>query len=206
MALKIILCDVEHGVVSAWRDQFARHPEVEVQERSILDAPADAIVNPGNSFGFMDSGLGLALCEKLGFELQEAARKAVRERFGGEMLVGQADVLQTSGKPPCIVYAPTMRTPQDIHDSVNAFLAARAAIRAAQEFNRAAGSDVIGTLAFPGLGTGKGNMDPRVSARQLRYAYEEASGMRGIPDQNLSRCARREKKLKEIPRSQEDSD
>ena len=56
------------------------------------------------------------------------------------------------------------------------------------------------TLAIPGLGaSGELGMDPRVSARQIRYAYEMASGKRGSGDKNLSQLERREKKLQSIP-------
>jgi O-acetyl-ADP-ribose deacetylase (regulator of RNase III) len=202
--MRLILCDIDPAVLAAWRAQFARHPEVEILERSILEVEADAVVNPANSFGFMDGGLALKYCEKFGFEIQEEARKAVRERFGGEMLVGQAEILPTGKKPPYLVYAPTMRTPQPIRGTVNAYLAARAAFAAIAAFNAAGGK--IETVAFPGLGTGTGKMEPPVSARQIRYAFEEAMGLRKRGDQNLSRLERRERKLKEMPGAEKDEE
>jgi O-acetyl-ADP-ribose deacetylase (regulator of RNase III) len=206
--MKLILCDVDASVVAAWRAQFARHPEVQVFEKSILDVEIDAVVNPGNSFGFMDGGLALKLCEKFGFEIQEVVRKAVRERYGKEMLVGQADVFPTGKTPAFLIHAPTMRTPQPIGDTVNAYLAARAAFNAAKAYNSnaAKGGEPIGTVALPGLGTGTGKMNPLVSARQIRYAYEEAWDLRKFPDQNLSRLSRRDKKLKEVPGGKEEEE
>ena len=204
--MKLMLCDISPAVVDAWKNQFSRYPDVEVREVSILDVQADALVNPGNSFGFMDGGLDLKIAERFGgFQFEDTVRTALRERFNGEMLVGQAAVFPTGSAPPYMVYAPTMRTPQTIQDTVNVYLAARAAFQAVQAFNAAAGKapdspgGPIARIAFPGLGTGTGRMNPLVSARQLRYAYEEAAGLRKKGDQNLSRLARREKKLKEIP-------
>lgn len=198
--MKLILCDTDREVVAALRDQFARHAAlVEVREGSILDAQADALVNPGNSFGFMDGGLALKLTERFGPEIEEAVRRAVRERHDGEILVGRAEVFPTGGQPAFMVYAPTMRTPQAVKDTLNSYLAARAALLAVAAHNRRSPGEPIGTLAFPGLCTGEGKMPPPVSARQLRYAFEEAMGLREPADQNLSRLTRREKKLKEPP-------
>jgi len=204
--MKLILCDVDPAVIEAWRSQFARHPDVQVVLKSILEIEADAVVNPGNSFGFMDGGLALKLCEKFGFEIQEAVRQAVRERFGSEMLVGQAEVFPTGKSPAFLIHAPTMRTPQPIGDTVNAYLAARAAFGAAKAYNAAKGGEPIKSIALPGLGTGTGKMNPLISARQIRYAYEEAWGLRKFPDQNLSRLSRRDKKLKEIPGGKEEEE
>jgi len=204
--MKLILCDTDRAVVDAWKAQFERHPDVEVHEQSILDARSDALVNPGNSFGFMDGGLALAISERFGFGLEDSVRTAIRERFSGEMLVGQADVFPTGGTPPLLVYAPTMRTPQIAAGTVNAYLAARAAFAAASGPRAALGGGSIGSIAFPGLCTGTGRMLPLVSARQLRYAWEEFRGLRKLPDQNLSRLSRREKKLKEVPGAKEDEE
>jgi O-acetyl-ADP-ribose deacetylase (regulator of RNase III) len=204
--MNLILCDVDQAVVDAWRSQFARHPDVRVLQTSILEVEADAVVNPGNSFGFMDGGLALKFCEKFGFEIQEEVRKAVREKYGSEMLVGQADVFPTGKKPPFLVQAPTMRVPQSIGDTVNAYLASRAAFQAAKSYNAAKGDEPIKSIALPGLGTGTGKMNPLVSARQIRYAYEEAWGLRKFPDQNLSRLTRRDKKLKEVPGAKEEEE
>jgi O-acetyl-ADP-ribose deacetylase (regulator of RNase III) len=201
--MKLVLCDNDPAVVAAWRSQFERHPQVEVIERSILEAEADAVVSPGNSFGFMDGGLALKFCEKFGFGIQEEARRAVRERFRGEMLVGQAEVLPTGGSPAHLIYAPVQRTGGSIADTVNVYLAFRAALAAVEEFNRIRGGEPIGKVACPGLGILAGGLHPLVSARQMRYAFEEASGLRKKGDLNLSKLARREKKLKEMPGSVE---
>src|SRR5574341_1424105 len=154
--MKLILCDTDRAVVEAWRAQFALRPEVEILERSILEVEAEALVNPGNSFGFMDGGLALKLSERFGFGLEDSVRKVIRERFAGEMLVGQAEVFPTGLKPPYLVHAPTMRTPQAVGETVNAYLAARAALAAARAFNQAAGGEPIASIAVLGLCTGNG--------------------------------------------------
>lgn len=204
--MKLILCDADPEVIQAWRAQFARHTDVQIYERPLLEAPADGIVYPGNSFGFMDSGLGLMISEKFGFPLEDGIRAAIGGRYFGEMLVGQGEVFPTGGSPPYLVYSPSMRTPQSIQDTVNIYLSARGAFLAVKAFNQAQGREAVASVAFPAMGTGAGKMQPLVAARQLRYAFEEAMGLRKLADQNLSRLIRREKKLKEVPAGKEETE
>ena len=55
--MKLILCDKNPEVLAAWREQFEETPNVEVREEDILETQASAILLPGNSFGYLDSGL-----------------------------------------------------------------------------------------------------------------------------------------------------
>jgi len=204
--MKVILCDTDPATLDAWRAEFTEHPDVEIRPSSVLEIEAGAVVHFGNAFGFMDGGLSLKWSERFGFGFEDLVRKTVREKYGGEMLVGQAEAFQTGQKPPCFVYAPIVRTPQKLKVSLNPYLAVRAALKAfrAQCLIHSPGETAEGALAFPGPGTGPEEMHPRISARQFRYAYEEATGMRAAVDQNLSRLVRREKKLKSMPLSAEE--
>jgi len=197
--VKLILCDQDTAVVEAWRAQFRERPEVEIRQGSLWEVQADGLVNPGNSFGFMDGGLALQIVERFGMDLEDGVRGAIREGFAGEILVGQAVVLPTGGNPPYLVYAPTTRTPQKAADSLNAYLATRAALAAVRTFNGIHGGEPIRSLILPGLCTGTAKMPPLVSARQIRYAYEEFQGLRKVKAKNLSLLARRESKLKRLP-------
>jgi hypothetical protein len=85
--------------------------------------------------------------------------------------------------------------------TVNAYLALRAALLAIRRLRSAAGAPNIASLAVPGLCTGAGGMNPHVSARQLRYAFEVSTGKRGFGDKNLSQLTRREAKMKALPGS-----
>ena len=49
-------------------------------------------------------------------------------------------------------------------------------------------------------------MHPLISARQIRHAYEQATGLRGFGDKNLSQLARREAKLRSLPASARDEE
>jgi hypothetical protein len=58
----------------------------------------------------------------------------------------------------------------DVSQTVNAYLAFRAAIRAVKLHNIETESPIV-SLLCPGLGTAVGKMAPGVCARQMHYAY-----------------------------------
>jgi O-acetyl-ADP-ribose deacetylase (regulator of RNase III) len=47
---------------------------VEVAQRSVIDRPADAVVSPANSFGFMEGGVDWTYLQFFGPELQTASK------------------------------------------------------------------------------------------------------------------------------------
>jgi O-acetyl-ADP-ribose deacetylase (regulator of RNase III) len=193
----MLLCDQEPDILAAWREQFARWPEVEIVEGDPLRAGAEALLLPGNSFGFLDGGLELRAVETFGWGLQDELRRRVRTEFDGEILVGQATVLRLGDLPRPVVYAPIWRTPASLVGTVNVFLAVRGALLAASKASEPA---PIPRLVVPALGVAApGELDPRTSARQIRYAYEMALGHRGLGDKNLSQLARRQRKLQSVP-------
>jgi len=194
---RLLLCDRDPEVVGAWKAQFVKWPEVEIVEGDPLGAPGDALLLPGNSFGFLDSGLELRVVETFGWSLQDELRRRIRQDFDGELLVGQAVVLRLSSLSRPIVYAPLWRTPGPLAHSVNVLLAVRGAFLA---LKKDAGAPPLSLLCAPALGVGvPGDLDPRISARQIRYAYEMACGQRGLGDKNLSQLGRRQRKLQSVP-------
>ena len=137
----------------------------------IFPAPADAIVSPANSFGFLDGGIDLAYSLRFGWHVQDRLQKLIQADHDGELPVGQAVIVETGdSRFPLLISAPTMRVPMDVSATVNAFLAFRAVIRSAQAYNRTAGRP-IETILSPGLGTAVGRMHPKACARQMYYAY-----------------------------------
>jgi O-acetyl-ADP-ribose deacetylase (regulator of RNase III) len=201
VSVKLVLSDPAAEAVAAWKAQFLNRPEVEIHERSIFEAPAEAILLPGNSFGFLESGLGLETLERYGWGVEEALRQRIRGDFDGELLVGQAVVLRLDAVPRAMVYTPIFRTPRRLEGTVNVYLAVRGALLA---WRRQAGAAAI---AIPALGLDPGGLHPLISARQIRYAYEVVCGLRGPGDKNLTQQMRREKKLAQVPgEGREDGD
>ncbi len=202
LKIRLALHDSSPEVREALRLQFEeKHPGVQIVDGSVVEADVAAFICPGNSFGFMDSGLSLHVSEQLGWHLQDEVREVIRSRHDGEIVVGQALVHPTGKSPPWLVYTPTVRTPRPVDDSLNAFIAMRGALLAIRDHNLERPDERIESVAVPGLCTGGGGMQPAMSARQMRYAYELVAGLRGFGDKNLSSLTRRETKLRSPPRS-----
>lgn len=196
---QLVLCDKRPEVLQAWRLQFAELPGNEIVEGDPLEAPGDAILLPGNSFGFLDVGLELKVVESWGFCVQDALRKRIREEFFGELLVGQAIALGPPEVPRSLVYAPVWRVPSSLEGTVNVYLAVRGALLALRGESRGGSPR---RLVVPAIGIGPpGSLHPGISARQTRYAFEVVCGLRGFGDKNLSQVARRHKKLQSVPGS-----
>jgi O-acetyl-ADP-ribose deacetylase (regulator of RNase III) len=170
-AVDIHLTDVKEDLVEAWRALFVHAADIFVHSGSILDHEADAIVSPANSFGFMDGGIDLLYSEYFGRQLQDALQAKIRNLSFGELPVGQAMVVETGHeKIPFLISAPTMRVPMDISQTVNCYLAFRAALIAAIIHNQTEPRKISSVLV-PGLGTGVGRLSPEVCAKQMFAAY-----------------------------------
>jgi O-acetyl-ADP-ribose deacetylase (regulator of RNase III) len=179
--MQVILTSREDALADAW-DRFCGDlPGVTVFRGSILDLTCDAVVSPANSFGFMDGGIDMLYTQYFGWDIQERLQKLIREAHHGELLVGAAEIVETGhARIPFLIAAPTMRVPMILQDTVNPYLAARAAFLLVKLQRFKSGlfqGDLVGSLvsavAFPGLGTGVGRVDPNTCARQMRAAIEE---------------------------------
>lgn len=172
--MRFLFRDRNTAVVDAWHEQFAGIADVDVSLGDIFDLTADAVVSPANSFGFMDGGIDLVYSQRFGWQLQERLQHLLRAEHDGELPVGQAVIVPTDDRDiPFLISAPTMRVPMDISNTVNAYLAFRAAIRAARQHNRSV-TTPIETILSPGLGTATGRLSPRSCARQMLLAYRAA--------------------------------
>src|SRR5215203_6191031 len=128
--MKLILSAVETSLADAWEKFCGDLDFVEIQRGSILDVDCDAVMSPANSFGFMDGGIDALYMNYFGSEIQTIVRRHIHEHHGGELIVGNADVVETgSDKIPFLVVAPTMRVPMVLNESINPYLAARAVFR-----------------------------------------------------------------------------
>lgn len=168
--MKIILSGLPGKLLEAWKDFFGQEGNVIIIEGDITMVKCDAIVSPANSFGFMDGGLDYVLSERFGWDLQKRLQKQIKSLPEGELLIGQAILMETGDKDvPFLISAPTMRIPTNfnIETSVNAYLAMKAILIKAKSDKR------ISSIAIPGLCTGVGRMQPMIAARQMFQAYKE---------------------------------
>lgn len=179
--MKLILCAVESSLADAWELFCGDLEFVSVHRGSILEVECDAVVSPANSFGFMDGGIDVVYLRRFGEELELTVRRQIYEQHHGELLVGQADVVETDdAKIPFLIAAPTMRVPMILHDSVNPYLAARAVfllvtrgVFRSGQFADQSVSEHIKTVAIPGLGTGVGRVTFNTCAHQVRQAIDD---------------------------------
>ncbi len=179
--MKVVLVAVEPDLADAWERHCGDLDCVTVHRGSILDVACEAVVSPANSFGFMDGGIDRFYSHHFGWEVQDRLRELIRSRHHGELLVGTAEIVETGhSRIPFLIAAPTMRVPMILRDTVNPYLAARAALLLIRRGAVPAGAfadqpvaSIVSTVAFPGLGTGVGRVEPNTCARQMRTAIEE---------------------------------
>jgi len=186
IAERVLLVDNRAPLVHAWAETFRETEGVEVHESDFFALDADAMVSPANSFGIMDGGLDAAIRSELGGTLQTDVQKMIVDNHHGEMPVGTAEIVPTGHtRWPFLVVAPTMRIPESVANTLNAYLAFRAALLAVNRHNASSNSRAIKSLLVPGLGTGIGAMDARRCAAQMRVAYDHVSKPARIPSYHL---------------------
>ena len=180
--MEIILTSMDAMLAEAWEYYCEDLQGVSFYRGSILEVECDAVVSPANSFGFMDGGIDMAYSLHFGWDVQERLQTIIREKYHGELLVGQAEIVSTENEAiPYLIAAPTMRVPMVLSaESVNPYLAARAVLLlvkySAFEQGPLQGQSIgqtVRRVAFPGLGTGVGQIDPKICAIQVRQAIEE---------------------------------
>lgn len=168
--MKIQLIDRNIGMADAWKRSFEGAKDVDIYHtESAFDVPTECIISPANSHGEMTGGFDKTIIDYLGVTTQANVQKKIREEYSGELLVGQAILVETHSKliPYCIS-APTMRVAMHLgKHSVNAFLAARAIFLLLKQDNLP-----FQTVTIPGLGTGVGAIPYHVCAHQMRVAYD----------------------------------
>ncbi len=160
----------------AWGQAFESDDGIQIIEGDILLGTADALVSPANSFGYMDGGIDLAYRNFFGMKVQHRVRDKIHADHFGELPVGQALIVETDHPLlPLLIVAPTMRVPDRIGDTVNVYLAFRAALIAVIHHNKSTRRR-IETLRAPALGTGVGGMPIDRAARQMQAAYASVFG------------------------------
>lgn len=179
--MRLILTAVEKSLAKAWEKFCGDLDFVTIHQGSILETNCDAVVSPANSFGFMDGGIDEVYLSHFGYDIQTQVRRQIYKHHHGELIVGNADVVETSDQLiPFLIIAPTMRVPMILQDTVNPYLAARAIFNLVKHKNFASGSfkgepinKYIKTIAIPGLGTGVGRVGFNTCAHQVRTAIND---------------------------------
>jgi len=183
---RIILVARRQALVDPWNEVFESFDSVEVYNGDFFTHDADAMMSPANSFGIMDGGLDAAIRSLLGFQIESEVQAVILEKHHGELPVGTAEIIPTGhSRWKYLVVAPTMRVPESVADTLNAYLSFRAALLSVMRHNRTSGGSRIDSLLAPGLCTGVGRMDARRCAAQMRVAYATLSKPPRIPSYSM---------------------
>ncbi|GGY51019.1 hypothetical protein GCM10010363_34980 [Streptomyces omiyaensis] len=171
-ALRVVLTDVNAGVVEAWRAAFADVPGIEIRRGSILDEDVDAWVTPTNAAGRMDGGVDAAIKRHLGAGIQLRVRRAIADRFAGSLPVGSAVCVPSGATVPrFLISTPTMvASSQNVSDTLNVAMACAAAFQAVHRQNRKAPGS-IRSVALVGMGARTGRVSARVCANLMWTGY-----------------------------------
>jgi O-acetyl-ADP-ribose deacetylase (regulator of RNase III) len=179
--MEIFLRDQNQALVEAWQDVFSDCSNVHISCGPIFDVTADAIISPANSFGFMDGGIDQVYLDHFGKALQDKLQDKIKSSYDGELPVGCAEpVLTDRHDIKVLLSCPTMRVPEDVSLTVNAYLAFRAGLLAFIKFNEEHSLE-LKSLLCPGLGTCTGRISPMVCAKQMRSAYDSVFGAKVFP-------------------------
>lgn len=124
-------------------------------ETDLTALAVDGIVNPANSQGVMGGGVAGVIRQKGGSEIEAEAIKRA------PIPIGKA-VATTAGRLPCrwVIHAPTMVLPAERTNVLSVKRATHAALECADQKG-------LKSLAFPGMGTGVGRVNPEAAAQAM---------------------------------------
>lgn len=126
-----------------------------VEKGDITKLEVDAIVNAANSMLIMGGGVAGAILRTGGREIQEEALTHA------PVPVGKAAATKAGKlKAKYVIHAPTMERPAMRIGRENTQLATKGALECAEQLK-------IGSMAFPGMGTGVGGLEPKAAARVM---------------------------------------
>jgi O-acetyl-ADP-ribose deacetylase (regulator of RNase III) len=128
---------------------------IRVVKGDITKLEVDAIVNPANSLMIMGGGVAGAIRRAGGKVIEDEARKHA------PVAVGNA-IATTAGALSAryVIHSPTMERPAMRTSPEKVAKATRAALKLADELG-------IKSLAFPGMGTGVGGVNPAIAANVM---------------------------------------
>lgn len=168
----IYLCDVNPAMAGAWQYTINAYPQLKSKIKigcvNVTTLKADAVVSPGNSFGFMTGGIDLVYKQFFGENIQTRVQDKIKDKVLQELLVGQAVVVETLNEDiPYLIYAPTMRVPRWISYSSDIYLSTKIACLMGTAFN-------MNSIIIPGMGSGCGGMVPHKVSKIMFQAISDA--------------------------------
>lgn len=150
-----------------WKDFYGKHPVLKIEYGNVFNTYADCFITAGQSYGMMDGGID-GHCNYFFDRIEKRVQSKILSEWYGELPVGAAIVLPTPENShfKFLCYAPTMRVPMNVADTINAYLAMRAALVECSQMS------LIKTIAVPMLCRGVGRMSCENILKQIKHAYD----------------------------------
>ncbi len=153
-------------------EHIYRGVKIIVEKGDITKLEVDAIVNAANSMLIMGGGVAGAILRTGGREIQEEALKHAPVPLG-KAVATKAGRLMVK----YIIHAPTMERPAMRISKENVWLATKGALDCAVRLK-------IGSVAFPGMGTGVGGQKPEEAAevmvREIKSYIDKGTPLKQI--------------------------
>ena len=172
--MKLLFISIDTKVIDALSEVFKDISNIKCIVGNILDLEYESetmFMSPANSLGFLDGGLDAAYM-KMFPDIQKKVQDKIRTlgkttALGRYYLpIGSAIVVPVQNNCT-LVSAPTMFLPHDVSLTNNAYHAMMATFMAFHKYGKCK------YLIATGLCCGYGKMDPVVSAKQIRQAYDD---------------------------------
>jgi len=172
--MRIIIANRDKDTSEAFAWQFRDLPTVETLLCSFEEIESyDCIATAGNSFGLMDAGIDLAIVRRFGRPLMERIQERILCDYLGEQPVGTSMIVPTHNDDhPFVAHTPTMRTPMNVSQCDNVYLATWATFLACRQHNETEPEKPIRKLVLPAFATGTGGVDAIEASLQMKIACE----------------------------------
>lgn len=168
MVKTLIVCILDRHIYNECQHFYDGVHGLEIVYGNIFQHKADCFVTAGNSFGMMDGGIDNNVNYFFDY-IQSDVQQAIMDHWRGECPVGASVMLPVKRNAmgcKYLCYAPTMRMPQVVSKTNNAYLAARAALIECSRIPS------INTIIMPMLCLGVGRMPPATVLHQIKCAWQ----------------------------------
>jgi O-acetyl-ADP-ribose deacetylase (regulator of RNase III) len=168
--MRIEFCVPDRHIFNTVEAILAGTPGLTVRNTSITNGSYAALISAGNSFAEMNGGVDGIVCTHLSaytpaYYIQDKVKECIAKTHAGELPVGEAVVVEVQHPMHTrLIYAPTMRVPEDVSETLNAYLAFRGALVAMRRHG-------IEAASAPLFCTSAGCMPVERAVRQMRAAY-----------------------------------
>lgn len=192
MDTTITICILNTNDINTFKSVFGNNPSFSIEYKNITQATADCIVTNANSYGRMDGGVDGAInmlmtsYEPMQRYFHERVQHIIAERYCGEQPVGTTLLVKTHHpRIKWVAHMPTMKVPEDVSTSINAYLAFRSMLVEIIWHNKHADEQSkIKSIVCTPCCTSAGQMTFIKSAKQMKAAWESIFNEPVITDWN----------------------